>query len=357
MIEGAKNIICGCVYRHPSGDIDDFINYVSKCLTKINNEKKECYISGDFNIDLLKYNTNSKYNEFFNTMTSFGFLPHILQPTRITDYSSTVIDNIYGNNFDQESISGNILISFADHFTQFISIKKKVHKLKPKAVYKRDYSLFNENLFIDDLSIQNWNCDNLISTNEKFDDFYWRVEGCVDRHAPLKKLNKKQLNKMSKPWLNNYILKLIRHRDRFHHKKKENPSNQYIKQVYNLFRNRTTREIRKAKKLYYKEYFEKNVTNMKKVWLGIKEIVNLNSKRSLKISHLNYEGKKIVSDEGMANAFNDYFTNIGPKLDQNIPKSKRPDNELFFLNNRILHSFLISPTNPHEIFRSLFRTH
>ena len=44
---------------------------------------------------------------------SFGFLPHILQPTRITEYSSPVIDNIYGNNFEQNSQSGIYIISLS----------------------------------------------------------------------------------------------------------------------------------------------------------------------------------------------------------------------------------------------------
>ena len=63
------------------------MNYLSKTITKINKENKECYLSGDFNIDLLKCDTNNKYSEFINTMTSFRFLPHMLQPTRITDHS------------------------------------------------------------------------------------------------------------------------------------------------------------------------------------------------------------------------------------------------------------------------------
>ncbi len=80
----------------------------SKCLSKINKEKKECYISGDFNIDILKYNSIHKSADFINSMTSFNFLPTILQPTRIT---GTLIDNI-SNNFDKESISGNIFKQF-----------------------------------------------------------------------------------------------------------------------------------------------------------------------------------------------------------------------------------------------------
>ena len=98
-----KNIVCGCLYRHPNSEIGQFLHYLSKVLAKLNKENKECYMAGDFNIDLLKYDTNNKYSEFLNTMTSFGFLPHLLQPTRITEYSSTVIDNIYGNNLEQDT--------------------------------------------------------------------------------------------------------------------------------------------------------------------------------------------------------------------------------------------------------------
>ena len=88
--EKHKNIVCGCLYRHPSSDMEVFIDYLSKTLTNINNENKEC-------------DTDNKNSEFLNTVTSFGFLPHILQPTRITEYSSTIIDNTYGNHFQHRS--------------------------------------------------------------------------------------------------------------------------------------------------------------------------------------------------------------------------------------------------------------
>ena len=38
-----KNIICGCIYRHPNTDISIYENYISKCLRLINREKKTCY--------------------------------------------------------------------------------------------------------------------------------------------------------------------------------------------------------------------------------------------------------------------------------------------------------------------------
>ena len=125
--------------------------------------------------------------------------------------SSTIIDNIYGNNFEQESISGNILIKLADHFAQFLTVDKEIVRVKPHDIFKRDFANFDEKLFIEDMSIQNWNTDNLEDTNAKFNDFLWRVEGCVDRHAPSKKMTRKEIKKMLKPWITNYILKIISH--------------------------------------------------------------------------------------------------------------------------------------------------
>ena len=51
----------------------------------------------------------------------------------------------------------------------------------------------------------------------------------------------------------------------------------------------------------------------------------------------------------MANAFNEFFTQVGPKLDSEIPKCLRPNSSTLYLNPRIPQSFFLSPTNPYEI--------
>ena len=88
---------------------------------------------------------------------------------------------------------------------------------------------------------------------------------------------------------------------------------------------------------------------MKKTWVGIKQIINLKSSNNTKINQLNYKDKKINSNAGMANAFNEFFTNIGPQLDEQIPKSQRPEKETHYLKKRIPQTFLISNTYPEEI--------
>ena len=91
-----KNII-GCIYRHPSMDLTEFnTEFMSPFLQKFEKENKRKYILGDFNVDLLKLDEDSKSSSFFDSLSSHLFIPHI-HPTRITSTSKTVIDNIFSN--------------------------------------------------------------------------------------------------------------------------------------------------------------------------------------------------------------------------------------------------------------------
>ena len=98
---------------------------------------------GDFNVNLLNYNTRNYTNEFMN-MISHYLLPHILHPTRVTDHSATVIHNIFSNNSSHETVSGNIMTHISDHFPQFIILNKTNIDYKRCSFCKRDFSKFDE---------------------------------------------------------------------------------------------------------------------------------------------------------------------------------------------------------------------
>ena len=51
----------------------------------------------DFNSNLLKFEVHPPTDDFVDTIGSYFFQPQILQPTRITDQSATLIDNIFFN--------------------------------------------------------------------------------------------------------------------------------------------------------------------------------------------------------------------------------------------------------------------
>ena len=70
----------------------------------------------------MKYDKDIVVQEFYNLMTSNGFIPQITVIPRITDSSRTLIDNVYCNLFLNNTFSGNVIIDIADHLLQFVSI-------------------------------------------------------------------------------------------------------------------------------------------------------------------------------------------------------------------------------------------
>ena len=69
-------------------------------------QAKLLYHPGFFNVNFLNYNEHNETNEFLDSLASNSFIPLILQPTRITSHSNTLIDNNFSNVIDPD-ISGN----------------------------------------------------------------------------------------------------------------------------------------------------------------------------------------------------------------------------------------------------------
>ena len=140
-------------------------------------------------------------------MCSYGFLPRILLPTRIQGDSATIIDNIFTNVCDINIQSGNIITDLSDHYSQFVSVRRAKLDFRKITMYKRNYSNFSEDSFRDDISLQNFD-NNFDDVNDQFKDFYLRLMGCIERHAPLKKLNPNETKLKHKPWISAYSISI-----------------------------------------------------------------------------------------------------------------------------------------------------
>ena len=86
-----------------------------------------------------------------------------------------------------------------------------------------------------------------------------------------------------------------------------------LKIRFNKFRNYLIQSIKDAKGLYFQRIFEKFKHDIKKTWSTIYEKVQ---RENTKISNniLDHNGKILKDEIKMANAFNNYFTSIGPSL-------------------------------------------
>ena len=317
--KSSKNVLCGCIYRHPSYDMTEFLAYIEYILKTVASENKEIYICGDFNIDLLKLNDVTSYLSYYNLLCSYGFLPLIIHPTRVVDNQvPSLIDNIFSNNLSDEITSGNIYLTLSEHFSQFASVKREKLDFKKVSMYDRDFSKYSPLEFRDDVSIQNWNLTVDDSSN-LFGDFYSKLKGCADRHAPVRKLNANELKFRSKPWINSTLSKMIRMKNKLFKRSKRQPSNESIKALYNKFRNRVDRELKRSKKSYFSNYFDKHSSNIRKTWQGIRSLVNVKNKMNKDLTQLNINGKIIEESKDVANHINNFFVNVGPDLDKRIP--------------------------------------
>ena len=215
-----KDLIVGCIYRHPTSkiSINDFADdHLDPLLNKISLEDKECVIMGDMNINLLKINTNSAYGNFYNTFSSNNFSPFILQPTRLI--AKTLIDNIYFNSLNYDSSSGNLLVEISDHLIQYLILENFVKKSKvPKStIYKRDFKNFNEREFNDEVIYGvNWDEICQFSSNNpniSCNRFIDSITYYLDEYAPFRSLSKKESELLEKPWITPTILEKCRRRD------------------------------------------------------------------------------------------------------------------------------------------------
>ena len=119
-----KNIIVGVIYRPPGNKIDSFEIEMNEILTKIDKENKICYLMGDFNIDLLKSESSDYTKRFLEQLYASSYIPLILQPTRITQHTATLIDNIFTNDIEIIESSTNGIIYSASLITCRLPIRE-----------------------------------------------------------------------------------------------------------------------------------------------------------------------------------------------------------------------------------------
>ena len=131
----SANDIIGVIYRHPKMDTNSFIDdKLTNIMNKILREKnKKVYIAGDFNFDLLKYSSHSATADFFDKMSSNLLVPLISVPTKINTKNDTLIDNIFTNQLNSETLTGNLTVNFSDgHLPSFAIFPKPNQNHLPK---------------------------------------------------------------------------------------------------------------------------------------------------------------------------------------------------------------------------------
>ena len=342
-----SNILCGVIYRHPTGNPENFNRYLNDILEKISQMKKTCIILGDFNLDLLKFETHQNTDEFLNSLGSNFFQPLILQPTRVTDHSATLIDNIFFNSLEYSVISGNIVYDLTDHLPNFLIINKYEPLSANISKTIRDFSKLNKPDLMNELNSINW--PDVFATDLDpslvFKIFYDITSQIIDRHIPERSMTRKEKKFESKPWITHGLKVSIQLKNKLYRKWIKTKST-YYHAKFKLYRNKINHLLKISKKKYYNEYFIKNSKDSKKVWKGIKEIVK-SKPQQFKCTKIMNGNQEISDPKLIANIFNNYFSNVGKNFADSMPTVQNTPTE--YLGIPIRNSFFISPTTRGEI--------
>ena len=266
-------LLC-CIYRPPHDDLRAFIEVLDTILLRLASTYSDMkrIIMGDFNINLLNVKSGGFPQEFLNTMYSFGYMPHILRPTRVAGQSATLIDNVWTSDGTLLINGGIIKSGISDHFPVFIDI-----------VGSGTCSRFTEICY--SMRIVNAECKARIATNLSEVDFdqvmgstdveyaYGSVVQIIDNlfnsSFPLIQRRKKKLD-IDKPYIDNDIKVMIKQKHRLQRLYFKHPIT--YEREYKSIRNALNTKLRLAKRKFYSDRLKENSGNMKKTWRILNEL-------------------------------------------------------------------------------------
>ena len=304
------------VYRPPNAQTV-FFNDLEQLVKTIDDENKEIYILGDLNCDLLKSISDQPTTKLKSIFEMYQLTQLIDEATRITTTSNTLIDHFITNTQEKICKSGVIHTGISDH-SMIYAIRKiniTIHKNVENISEIRNMKNFNGQNFLNDLLQQPWEniyffADNPNGMWDIWKELFLEI---LDKHAPLQK---KKIKSKSTPWITSNIKNMINTRDKLKRKAiiiKLKTDWENCKRM----RNNTSLQIRQAKKEYYSNKITCERQDPKSTWKTINNLLGKETKHS-KVNELNINDKNLTSPSEIAEGFNEFFSEIGPKLAEEI---------------------------------------
>ena len=326
-----QKFIVSNIYRLPSylsADVRSFTNEFANLLNVLRTRSKFVYMCGDYNIDLLKIQTNGEFSLFYENIIATGFAPKITLPTRLCDTTSTLIDNVYSNVIDKSHTSGILTRPISDHQMYFCIMNDNFVNAKDAQKYIK-IEVTNENSIdkfikeVSDADIHSKLEPNLnTDPNHNYEILAKHLQLARNKHIPqkIKKFNKRKHAK--EKWMTQELLAKIAKKNSLYVKWKTTPvthaSYDNVKESFKNCEREILKQIQVAKHDYFNRIFTAYKTDMKKTWRSINETLSRNKKTCDLPPTFFHNGRTLSNTNEIANTFNLYFANIGVNLASEI---------------------------------------
>jgi hypothetical protein len=143
------NLVVCCMYCPPGTSITLIVSTIENCKNKFS-KSLPFIVGGDFNVNLLD---DVSSLDFISNLYTLSLHPVINLPTRVTDHSSTLIDNFFCDFTLLPTTSFVVKLDLSDHFLIAVSIDPLCI---PKLIFKRSFSNRNKIRFSNKLAASDW---------------------------------------------------------------------------------------------------------------------------------------------------------------------------------------------------------
>ena len=311
-----RNVIICNTYRPPQGNVTNFLDHIELCLEQIDYIRKDVFIMGDTNIDVLdkKLLAAKELKEF---LSQTGLINCIKTPTRFSSQRNSCLDHIYTNSGIINECD-TLDVNLSDHLAVFVN-RKKQKPLNEKTNFNgRSYRNYDTDIFAESLSRQNWNLfDSETDPNALWSIYKNNVLNVLSIMCPIKQFS---IKKYKEPWITNELLELIKDKDSALRKAKKSKTKRDWNHAKRL-RNECLSKVRKAKCDFVKNELNNNMNDSRKFWRNLHDVWPNKKSNSTKITLIDQTTKNEIAQEDTATYINKYFTGIGPTLSHNLHES------------------------------------
>ena len=339
----------GVIYKKPSCNNETFFEYYNRLIATVSSERKNLYVLGDFNIDLMKCPLDHNASNFVDINSSFGLFPLINSPTRVTPSSSTLIDNIFTNVLDSHLDCGCLCVDITDHLPIFLLTNIELSKKRKKLPnLGRNISTEGINSLNNELCNTDWSpVYSALDVDDSYNTLLSIFIPLLDKHLPFKK-KKVFINKIRKPWISPKLFRCIKRKNELY-KIFLNNKSPVNENKYKRYRNKVTKLVRKAKKKYYCKTFRESKNDVKQTWNVINSVLR-KSEKSVP-SYFTCDSKKVDDPQTIANEFNSYFDNCCATALESMPPLESSCNHTpdTYLTDNCQQSIFLNPIKESEI--------
>ena len=349
----SSNVLISTLYRLPNKPLKETLEDTKLIFDCLNRDKRHKVLCMDHNLDLLKSDYHRGTQDFVELALSSGLMTTINKPTRITNYSATLIDNIFINReLYSDCKSTLVLDDMSDHLPCLLTIQNMVPDKKAQNwQLKRKIDKNTLKAIKSNLNEQDWE-ETLYhqSCNESFNRFHDRLTSILDKHAP-EKLVPTKVKKSVQPWVTKGLRKCLLKQSKLYALSIVRPISPKAVDMYKNYKTCLQHTIRNSKRHYYSDLCYKYRSNTKKMWQLINAITKKEVNKSNVVDRLDIKNLKIHDTKEIANVFADHFANIGKTYAKATPSPQKCATEYIKSIKNSQKTMFLEPTTEHEVDR------